>query len=407
VAFTVQSLIKAVRGQGRRAAAFGLYGGLCAAAMQPLMVAVQGGNADQIGAAAIALAGTAAAGLLTNLAQKLADAPANAANRDEDERNAALAKLIEDAARQDSRTADALDAMLKQVNAIDLARAELGGDDKAWFTETLRAELKDLGSSLTINAQGAVVLGDVRVQNGDFVGRDKIVNIYGPANIDWATHYLRQLRAQCNRLPLADMGDREDAENAREVMTLDQVYITLNVSDPQYAERYGITHERAEQILELKGHGLSARSAVARSELAVLHGAPGSGKSAFVRQLAADLCAAQLGEAQLPSVMRPLRDLCPVVVNLRELAQRLKALNLDGLIAQDKRKALQKVLWEQWQSELDVLDVPDFKDALRVKLLDGKALLVFDGLDEVVPDVRPLAATRSTLPSRCMPNPRA
>jgi formylglycine-generating enzyme required for sulfatase activity len=378
--------LKSFKADARHEGPSALYYGLCATALLPLAQEIQSGGFEQANEAAIALAGAVGGNLLANLAQKLADREAEMQAESERQQ---FREAIAQETVGDARIADALDMILVKLSVIEQVRSGLGKDDRAWFTETLRAQLRDLGSSITINAQGAVVLGDVHVQNGDFVGRDKIVNIYGAANVDWAAHYLRQLRAQCNRLPLADMGDREDAENAREVITLDQVYVTLKVEDPN--KRF----ERiAKDILiedENRDRSVAARIVIARSELAVLHGAPGSGKSAFVRQLAADLCAAQLGEAQLPGVMRPMRDLCPIVVNLRELAQRLKALNLDGLIAQDKRKALQKVLWEQWQSELDALDVPDFKGALRVKLLDGKALLVFDGLDEVAPDVRPLA----------------
>lgn len=393
MAFTIQSLIKAVRGEGRRAA-YGLYGGLCAATLHPLMLAVQGGNPEQISAAAIALAGAAGVGLLTNLAQKAVDA-SNVSNRgDDDERNAALAKLIEDAAASDARTADALDAMLKQRNAIEQARAELSGDDKAWFTETLRAELRDLGSSLTINAQGAVVLGNVQVLHGDFVARDKIINnFYSVDHVDWARHYLRQLMFYCNRLPLGEMNDREGAEGARDAMTLDQVYVTLNVRDPQAGRDDGRETEFIAQDPRGRNRGLPARSAIARSELAVLHSAPGSGKSAFVRQLAADLCAAQLGEANLPAVMRPLHDLCPVLVNLRDLAEKLKDLPSDPskLSKRDRELALADALWQAWEGELATLRVRQSKVTLEQKLLDGKALLIFDGLDEVTPGLRELA----------------
>ncbi len=65
----VKSFVGAMKREGGRAASYGLYGGLCAAAFQPLMIAAQSGDPSQIGLAAIGVAGTVGGGLLANLAQ--------------------------------------------------------------------------------------------------------------------------------------------------------------------------------------------------------------------------------------------------------------------------------------------------------------------------------------------------
>ena len=80
---------------------------------------------------------------------------------------------------------------------------------------------------------GTYVEGDVNITNGDFVGRDKIIHNHPPAPdplIEQAKRteasYLRVLRRDCNRLPLAEDERSQTGPNQRRAQ-LSNVYVDL------------------------------------------------------------------------------------------------------------------------------------------------------------------------------------
>ncbi len=194
--------------------------------------------------------------------------------------------------------------------------------------------------------------------------------------------YLRRLRQRCNVLPLAAMGGEEDAGDE---VTLDRVYVELD------------TRTRALRPGEEPGHRNEARQALGRPEQEdralpaleaatltprlVLLGDPGGGKSTFVRQLAAWLAAAQLGDTD-PPIGWPA-DTLPLLVALRELTPALASLALDGLSDRARDQRLVETVRQHWHAQLKDLAAEAFMPDVERALDTGTVLLVFDGLDEV------------------------
>jgi len=388
-----------------------LYYSLCSAALLPLGAALQGIAPESVQTPLLSLLGNIGTNLLANLAQQVYD------RRDAPELQA---EVIQQAARQDGQVLDALDALLKQLDMAALAPRTLSQEDKTWFVNALDTALARLGSPLNINIHGAFVGEQAQISvGGDFVGRDKItLNIYGQQYVADATDYLKHLRKQCQRLPLGEMGQGGDADNVEKPITLDAVYVGLkvraalerDVSDPLGRTRKIDLRSPAGDAFgqEVTMTTIPAYAAVSRAARVVFYGAPGSGKSAFVRQLISDICNAQLGDCASSIPIRgAILELCPILVNLRDLAERIKGIDAkwEDRSRDERQKTLLALLWVQWEADLAGMDLPDFKAGLRAKLRAGKALLVFDGLDEVTRDLRPLVRDAMLVAGKIYPMP--
>ena len=131
---------------------------------------------------------------------------------------------------------------------------------------------------------------------------------------------------------------------------------------------------------------LSALEAAGQQRRLVLLGDPGSGKSTFVSQLTARLAAVQLGYRQPLDVFEP--ELVPVFCALRELAPRLRELDLVGKGETDTQAVLAGAVREYLRQALATCSAADWAEPLEDALVDGNVLFVFDGLDEVPQDCR-------------------
>jgi formylglycine-generating enzyme required for sulfatase activity/energy-coupling factor transporter ATP-binding protein EcfA2 len=205
--------------------------------------------------------------------------------------------------------------------------------------------------------------------------------------------YLQHLVGECRAVPLGQL-DRTDADRTRPV-ELARVYIGLHTIDQLELSK----PELAELITERQALGrdahpsrpLSALEALSRSEehRLMLLGAPGSGKSTFVSHLALCLAEANLrlrraNEAE-PAVGWLARlpgwshgPLLPVRLILRDLAA-------FGPLTDAVRGSV-RLLEAYLVTMLHDAGCPDALEALRAALRDGTALLLIDGLDEVVGD---------------------
>lgn len=239
---------------------------------------------------------------------------------------------------------------------------------------------------------GAYIEGDVIIENGDFVAGDKHEHYYhAPDPAETAAKqreaarrgYLKELRATCQALPLAAMG--EDESTGADI-TLDQIYIDLDTTAKVKVEKGEQKRSGQADPFTRPGEGerpVTALEAAAGSPRLVLLGDPGAGKSTFVRRLAAWLAAAGLGEAVPPTGIDP--GLTPILVTLRDLAPRLNIPGFDALPAARRQAALLDALHEQIRAELALLgkEAPAYADGLLEDLGGGRCLLVLDGLDEV------------------------
>jgi formylglycine-generating enzyme required for sulfatase activity len=269
--------------------------------------------------------------------------------------------------------------------------------------------LKRWGGKRTINTGGgAYIEGNVNISGGDFVGRDKnvfngdttqinnpktvIIQPINPEKAAAARHeaarraYLRELRAACQTLPLAAVG--EDA-SANADLTLDQVYIDLDTTATVKQEQVKSSSRRATVANSdsEEERRVTAIEATTNPRLALL-GDPGAGKSTFVRHLAAWLAGSALGEVTPPPGFT--NDLTPILVTLRDLAPRLGALQLDNRPEAVRQAALLDALREQIRVEVGQFgkEAVSFAGDLLQQLNDGHCLLVLDGLDEVPSDLR-------------------
>ncbi len=396
---TVKKAVRADAPKLREAAGDALYYALCTA---PLLALGQLGSEKEIIAGAVALVGSVGGNLLANVAQKVKDDGrylAEVAIQVQNTPPKQQAAIIAAAVNANPDFQDQLDGVLKQLNVIEVAIAAQLAANKSWFSDTLQKQLEQLGSGLRIETQGgAVVMREVNTQGGAFIGRDQInyINhIYGDANAPTATDYLNQLRNKCNRLPLMKTQTRTHNPNALRYddLKLNDVYVMLNTTTSLrhalQARQLGL--EKRDDMGD-KTRPLTVREAVIGSARVILHGKPGSGKSAFISQLAADIASAQLNESRLKGGATVMTKLCPIIVNLRSLAQHLKQ-EIDP--AEWRRMSLAKresifndALWAQWRADLKNIQVEGFESGLRRKLLDGNVLLIFDGLDEVTPALR-------------------
>jgi len=251
--------------------------------------------------------------------------------------------------------------------------------------------LKQAGDQTPIT----VTQGSVVALEGSVAGGPHSVNIGGhvyggvtivqhfsglPAKEDHTRAYLERVRDICNVLPLSALGGEEDTD---ESIRLDQVYIALDTTteiSPEKIDREGVFSRGSSRKL-------SALEAATRHKRMVLLGKPGSGKSTFVRQLAAQLAEASLERRSLDDGWE--ENLLPVLTSLRELASRLPDDEISGLSQRQRDDRLIKALWDYWQYDLNTnLRVKHFEDQMDARLQEGQVVLIFDGLDEVTPALR-------------------
>jgi len=354
------------------------YGALTASAWLPFLAAY----ADNPGPAVAALAGILS-GVGTNLVANLVQGAYDQAT--------APRRAERELAEQPALRAE-YQQILTSLDVLAAAQSALG-DKWAAFEAQLRDELAQMGGTLRIETGGAaVVLGNVTVQHGDFIGRDQII-IQPPAPAPDVTPlrqaYLRHLLDRCCRLTLRSLDVQAgDATALAEHPRLAQVYIHLDTTAHLMEEREGKRRRPAPtELAEALGRGevgegrrLGALEAAVGNRRLVLLGAPGSGKSTFVRHLALCLTLAQLEPsgnwlAHLPGWPADEAGALPVVATLRDFARWAATREQPA----DNAGALGQFI-EVW---LASHDLADFAGPLRQALHQGRAVVLLDGLDEI------------------------
>jgi len=138
-----------------------IYGLLASSALLPIILS--GGD---LSAALVPLLGNIGAGLVVNLVQGW-----------KDKSDESVAREILGAVQKNAVLRLALDELLLKLDVISTAAREINPADRHGFLETLRTELSRVKSSIQIHIYtdgGGVICGNVSVENGDFVGRDKV-----------------------------------------------------------------------------------------------------------------------------------------------------------------------------------------------------------------------------------------
>ncbi len=183
-----------------------------------------------------------------------------------------------------------------------------------------------------------------------------------------------ELFQQCNLLPLAAMGGKE--EMGQEV-GLDRVYTRLDTT-----ARVKLTEAEKEERKKRYEYGddrpVTAEEAIQQNRRVVLLGGPGSGKSSFVRQLAANVA------SQPASSFPPL----PLFLTLRDLPPHLRHISLGDFVTTSQREQLRQAVFAQWRLDMERQQGAALGEKLGQLVADGQVLLIFDGLDEVPPASR-------------------
>ncbi len=393
--------------QARSAGVPSLYAFLSAMALWPVVEAARQGEW-----AALAELGGVAAGVGGNLL-------ANQIQSWKDEADAA--RQLDQAAQENEEIRAALDAVLEHLHVVAQAQAGLDDVDQAWFAKMLRAELARLGNlgrydavligsgaiaqgpgARAVGEGGVLVEGDVA---GDVIapGATKVVGPPPAAKqrADEAfVRYLHNLRRLCNALPLAALAEEEGPHRRAEI-TLNRVYIALNTTTQlPLAEEEQTRRRETFSALRTEARPIPVLEAAVQESRLVLLGDPGSGKSTFVNYLAYLLAGARLGEADLPEDW-PHGPLLPVRVILRELVGHLPGdQDLQRLSAEKRKARLVSGFWMYLRQELEATyRAEEVLEVLERDVDEGRALVIFDGLDEVAPERR--GVVRETVEAFC------
>jgi len=356
----------------RQAAARGgvqtAYGLLTASAFLPLLEAYSQQPGPAI-TTLVSLVGGVGSNLVANVVQGAYD-------------KATAPRQIEQEIAENPGLRAEYEALLSKLDVLGAAQAALGAQ-WAGFEAQLREELAQLGGELHIESGGgAVVLGNVSVTNGDFVGRDKNINI----NLDpekasreeLLRAYYRALASNCRHLQLGTVDPKFIRSTATGQVTLHQVYVGLDVAAPVRAEEEGI-YAWGLRLARGEGQGrtpLLEALADPKAAHVVLLGDPGSGKSTFVNYLTYRLAEVAAGNGAPDDLPEALRDLWPMRLILREAARYLPP---DTCGTADM---LWKAVHADLTQRLGAVAAERLLPYLQARLL-RRGIFLLDGLDEV------------------------
>lgn len=386
----IQAWKQAVREQAdrlaqgiRRRTPGAVYGLLSAASVAPIISAVTQGDYGALGAV-FGVVGGVGGNLIANQIQAWRD-------RSEDE----LAADLVAKARQDKDWRETLDKLLQTLETPRLVRARLSAADRVWFVETLNRELTQVGSTLRIEGDGNVVVtGDRAITaGGDMTGNLNVTgdnatiliardtasalvrtlrpNRLSPADLQATTEsYLTYLLTRYRYLDFKGMGM---ADRVPLRLPLEEMYVPLKARielprgetwarKMRLAGRQMIEEEVAE-VGQRLSEPTSLINLLGPYDGLVILGDPGAGKTTFLKYLALRLAQGQ-GKAL------NLANRLPILVPLSAYANAIAHHDVP----------LHQFLGEYYRG-LGV-DLP-VDHLLETALAQGRALVMFDGLDEV------------------------
>ncbi len=242
-------------------------------------------------------------------------------------------------------------------------------------------DIVQLGDNQVATSGGDYIAGDKNEIQAEHYYEQITVGEDKPTQLAAArSDYLKRLRNRLQVLPMAAIGGED---SLRDAVRLDQVYVELDTLSPVMG------HDESEAVRSQVGafgethQALSAMEAATQEARLALLGDPGSGKSTFVKQLAAWLASAGLDERDPPDGWSA--DLLPILTNLRDLAPHLTELALNDLSSDERNQRIIAVLYQQWRADVESLPMPAdwVLEVLDGALTSGAAMVVFDGLDEV------------------------
>ncbi|MCP4668489.1 MAG: NACHT domain-containing protein, partial [Deltaproteobacteria bacterium] len=264
-----------------------------------------------------------------------------------------------------------------------------------------REDLKNLmvalkGPGAAAQGSGAVATGERGVAIGGD-GKGNVIITGDQANVRVETgnapfyDSTEALRIYCEtllhtwrRLPMRGLDlEAGDPHSRQRRMDLTSVYVDMDTKT--LAREKGEEKGRGPRVENEKTRPLSALAAVGNKRLAVLLGDPGSGKTTFINHLALCLAGNHLDAysgwlERLKGWPGEEAETIPILVVLRDFA---------GRLTEETKKAGPGDLWNFISEQLNdrMLDfaVGPLKDALE----EGRAIVLFDGMDEIPGRKRP------------------
>ena len=245
----------------------------------------------------------------------------------------------------------------------------LYGDAATWFQSHQWLKWGLVG----IGVIAAIGLAIWEYRQGDEAEVDvpQVVEAYE----DLRTRYLAQIRERTQFLTLRGLDVKSGDASVRDQdrLRLPDVYIQLDTT----------AKERVDAGHGWKTEGdrpLSALEALVNNKRMVLLGEPGGGKTTFVNYLAFCLASDGLNPREgwlekLEGWPKAWAGILPVPVVLRDMAAWLETED-----RQERKLALLDAWLQTWLNEMGL---GDFHDVMMKMLREGKAVLFFDGLDEV------------------------
>lgn len=198
--------------------------------------------------------------------------------------------------------------------------------------------------------------------------------------------YLNFVRHRNENVPLRGLGLTANISNPNlvhnQIMRLSKIYVELETTSTEKVtdrdEWWDELGEWGESNEPSLAKPIPVITAVARNKHLILVGGPGSGKTTFIRYFALCIASAQIEGVNtwtdaLPNWPVDNFNLTPIVINLRDFNRWLKRRTSTGSAS---------LLWQFLDETLKNLGLDLFKE-IQQDVYNGKALLLFDGLDEV------------------------
>ena len=366
----------------RRLAPGTIYGSLCASTLWPVISAAGLGDFGAVGALCGVL-GSMGGGLVAGRIQ---------AWRDQSE--ADLATELGEIAKDDPKWREVLDKLLEEFESPRIVQGALSEADRTWFTDTLKDELSKLGNldryqamlvgdGAIAQGEGAVAAGAGGVAVGGSVQGDVIIiadpdrlwEVIGkrrpPVDLRMATEqYLTHLVDRYRYLDFRGMGVSDRIPLG---LLLTDMYVPLKARielpegetwarELRVAGRK-VSNTEIESIGRRMSKPLPVLDLLKERDGLIILGDPGAGKTTFLKYLTLHLA---LGKGESLGMETRLPFLLPLSAYANALAE--KDVPLDRFIAgyyQDRG-----------------VDLP-VGPMLEEALVQGGALLLLDGLDEV------------------------
>jgi formylglycine-generating enzyme required for sulfatase activity/uncharacterized protein YheU (UPF0270 family) len=250
----------------------------------------------------------------------------------------------------------------------------------------------DKYESVVGKAQKVYVIGDKPYQN--LLNEQK--NISGLTEA--AQAYLEWRQEAARRVPLGKLDlAMSPSDRSNPNIYLKDIFIPLDI-------------KRARREDGTKHVNVSVLDSVNRQRKLVILGDPGSGKTTLLNYLTLTLAEARLfpGKGHLDRLsLKRTKDraavnwghgaLLPVRIDLRELVRDVPS---------KKRRGDASLVWEHIANRLEARSLGDFFEELRTEVREGRALVMFDGLDEII-DLKQRTIVRNAVECFAESNPKS